>query len=173
MCIRDSAYTAAELGFDQLKGADAAIAPLLLAAARQAECELHLALLTIAESGSAEYADYQPRRGQRRSAYAEDSFEVGEVIDRSANLSEWRTPTGQDAGLRALEFDEDEICPLGALGDMDDAELEFHEATGNEGVSFDRSYCRAALVVWPAGQKLAIISQAGLAQSLPLSLIHI
>ena len=66
----EHAYTAAELGFDQLKGADAAIAPLLLAAARQAECELHLALLTIAESGSAEYADYQPRRGQRRSAYA-------------------------------------------------------------------------------------------------------
>ena len=163
----EHAYTAAELGFDQLKGADAAIAPLLLVATEKAECELHLALLTIEESGSAEYADVQPRRGWHHSAYAEDSYEVGEVFERRAHLSEWRTPTGRNAGLRELPFHEAEICPLGALGDMEEAELEFHEATGNEGVSFDRSYCRAALVIWPGAQKLAMISQAGLRQSLP------
>ena len=163
----EHAYTAAELAFDQLKGADAAVAPVLLAAARQAECELHLALLTIAESGTAEYADYQPRRGQRRGSYSDDQFVVDEVYERTAHLSEWRTPTGQNAGLRELPFEEDEICPLDALGDMDEAELEFSEATGNEGVSFDRTYSRAALVIWPCGQKLALISRAGLQQSLP------
>ena len=162
----EHAYTAAELGFAQLKGADAAVAPVLLAASELAACELHLALLTIAESGSAEYVDYTPRHG-RRGAYCEDEFEVGEVHDRTAHLSEWRTATGSNADLRELPFGEDELCPLDALGDMEDAELEFHEATGNEGVSFDRSYCRAALVIWPSGKKLSIISQAGLKQSLP------
>ncbi len=163
----EHAYTAAELGFDQLKGIDAAVAPVLLAATRQAECELHLALLTIAESGSAEYADDVPRRGQRRGAYCEDNFEVGEVYDRTAELSEWRTPTGHNTGLRELPFDDEEICPLNAFGDMDEAELEFHEPTGNDGATFDRIYSRAALVVWPCGQTLAIISLAGLRQSLP------
>jgi len=163
----EHAYTAAELGFHQLKGADAAVAAVLLAATRQAACELHLALLTIAESGSAEYVDYTPRRGQRRGSYSEENFEISEVFDRSAHLTEWRTPTGQNAGLDELPFEEEEICPLGALGDMDEAELEFHEATGNEGASFDRTYSRAALVVWPCGQTLSIISQAGLHQSLP------
>lgn len=163
----EHAYTAAELAFDRLKGADAAVAPVLLAATEQAECELHLALLTIAESGSAEYAEYQPRRGHYRGSYGEESFEVGEVFERTAHLSEWRTASGQNAGLRELPFKEEEICPLDALGDMEDAELEFHEATGNEGVSFDRTYCRAAFVIWPNGQKLAIINQAGLTRSLP------
>jgi predicted 2-oxoglutarate/Fe(II)-dependent dioxygenase YbiX len=42
----DHAYTPAELGFETLKGADAAKANLLAAAAPQAECDLHLALLS-------------------------------------------------------------------------------------------------------------------------------
>jgi hypothetical protein len=51
----EHAYTPAELAFDKLKGADAAVARLLGTAAPNAGCDLHLALLTIWESGSAEY----------------------------------------------------------------------------------------------------------------------
>jgi hypothetical protein len=51
----EHAYTPAELAFDKLKGADAAVARLLGTAAPKAGCDLHLALLTIWESGSAEY----------------------------------------------------------------------------------------------------------------------
>lgn len=50
----EHSYTPAEVGFARLKNADAATATVLVAAARRAGCELHLALLTIAESGSAE-----------------------------------------------------------------------------------------------------------------------
>jgi predicted 2-oxoglutarate/Fe(II)-dependent dioxygenase YbiX len=61
----EHAYTPAELGFDKLKGADAAVASMLVAAATQAGCDLHLALLSIAESGSAEYTEnYGSRRGR-------------------------------------------------------------------------------------------------------------
>ena len=47
----EHAYTPAELGFAALKGTDAAAAGVLAAAAEQAGCALHLALLTVEESG--------------------------------------------------------------------------------------------------------------------------
>ena len=61
----EHAYTPAELGFAALKGADAAVAGVLTAAAQQARCDLHLALLTVEESGAAEYSEsYGSRRGR-------------------------------------------------------------------------------------------------------------
>ena len=47
----EHAYTPAELSFAALKGADAAAAGVLAAAARDAACDLHAALLRIEESG--------------------------------------------------------------------------------------------------------------------------
>jgi len=89
----DHAYTPAELGFAALKGADAAAAGVLATAAREARCDLHLALLTVEESGAAEYADsYGSRRGRWKED--EDAFEAGEVYDGSVTLSEWRRPDG-------------------------------------------------------------------------------
>ena len=77
----EHAYTPAELGFAALKGADAAVAGVLTTAARQAHCDLHLALLTVEESGAAEYSEsYGSRRG--RWGAEEDEFEAGEVFDR-------------------------------------------------------------------------------------------
>ncbi len=45
----EHAYTPAELAFATLKGADAAVAGVLTPAAAQADCELHLALVTVEE----------------------------------------------------------------------------------------------------------------------------
>jgi hypothetical protein len=77
----ERAYSEASLSFDALKGADAARATTLLAAAQLADCDLHLALLSIEESGSAEYfgAYRSFRRGRDGD---EDGFEVLEVVDR-------------------------------------------------------------------------------------------
>jgi len=50
---------------------------------------------------------------------------------------------------------------------MEPDEEYFHEATGNEGASFDRTYRRAALVLWPSKQVLAVLNQAGLSATLP------
>jgi predicted 2-oxoglutarate/Fe(II)-dependent dioxygenase YbiX len=59
----EHAYTPAELSFGTLKGADAGAASVLVNAAAEAECDLHLALVSIEESGSAEYTgDYRRRR---------------------------------------------------------------------------------------------------------------
>lgn len=155
--LLEHAYTPAELGFDALKNADEAVADVLVAAAGQADCEIHLALVSVEETTSAEYA------GSGR-YWDEDDFEVGEVIDRLETVSEWRRTDGQPSLLPTLPFSAHEFCPPKSLEDMEPDDVEFHEATGNEGASFDRTYSHAALVIWPRARYLAIINQAGLVQ---------
>ena len=161
----EHAYTPVELSFATLKGADAAAASLLTAAAPLAGCDLHLALLSIEESGWAEYnGGYGSRH--RRESYEPD-FEIGEVDERHESLSEWRRPDATPSPLTALPIRPDELSPPDALDDLEPDEQEFHEATGNEGASFERSYQRAALVLWPRAQILAVLNQAGLPATLP------
>jgi hypothetical protein len=60
-----------------------------------------------------------------------------------------------------------ELSPPDACDDLSPDEEHFHEATGNEGASFERSYKRAALVLWPSERLFAVLSQAGLPVTLP------
>ncbi|MFO1432107.1 MAG: 2OG-Fe(II) oxygenase [Candidatus Competibacteraceae bacterium] len=165
----EHAYTPAELGFEALKGADAAVADVLVDAASQADCDIHLALVTIEESGGAEYTGYYGSRRRRRwsDEEDEDEFEVGEVYDHSETLSEWRNPDGSQPNFGEFPFKEKELCPPDAFEDMEPDELSFQEATGNEGASFERTYRRAALVLWPRERRLAVFNQAGLSVTLP------
>jgi hypothetical protein len=132
-----------------------------------------VALLRIEESGAAEYNDSAGPRWRSRyrdddsDDQSDDEFKLAEVFDRSLTLSDWRRPDGGVAPLGTLPFGESEVCPPDALADMEPDEQHFHEATGNEGASFDRSYQRAALVLWPRGQRLRLIARAGLAASIP------
>ncbi len=164
------AYTPAELSFDALKGTDAAVAKVLAAAVPDAGCDLHLALLKIWESGTAEYTG-----GYHRSWYSEedededdgDEFEEGEVLDGGASLTEWRRLDNSQVPLGDLPVEDDEFAPPDAFEDMKPDEEHFHEATGNAGASFERTYVRAALVIWPSNRLLAVINQAGLSGTLP------
>jgi hypothetical protein len=161
----EHAYSAAELGFDRLKGADAAVASVLVPVASQAECDLHLAQLSVEESGTADYAaDFDPRGGRWSD---EEEFEAGEICDRSVRLSEWRHPDGAPSTLGELPLEDEEICPPDALAEIDPDEEHFHEATGNEGASFERTYRRAALVLWPRQHMFAVLNQAGRSVTLP------
>lgn len=169
------AYTPAELSFASLKGADAAAATVLTAAAGDAAFDLHVALLRIEESGAAEYSGYSGPRWRSRyhddeedgDDESDDEFRVAEVFDRALTLSDWRRPDGGVMPLGTLPFSDGEVCPASALADMEPDEQHFHEATGNEGASFERSYQRAALVLWPHAQRLRLIARAGFAASMP------
>jgi hypothetical protein len=166
----EHAYTPAELSFATLKGRDAAIASVLTEAASDADCELHLALVSIEEEGSAEYAGYHGRRGHWRGDDDEedaDQWEMGEVFDRELTLSHWQRSDGGATGLGELPFDEDELCPPDAFVELDPDEQHFHEATGNAGASLERSYRHAGLVLWPRARRLAVLNQAGLPTTLP------
>jgi len=161
-------YTPAELSFSALKGADAGVASVLVEAAAEADCDLHLALVSIEESGSAEHTGYFGRRHWSRDEEEEDEeFEVAEVIDRALILSEWRAADGSEAGFGDFPFAEDELCPPDAFEDLTPDEQHFQEATGNEGASFERTYRRASLVLWPRARRLAVLNQAGLRTTLP------
>jgi hypothetical protein len=141
---------------------------VLVKAAAEADCDLHLALLSIEESGSAEHTGYYGRRHWSRDEEEEDEeFEVAEVLDRALILSEWRRPDGGEAGFDDFPFAEDELCPPDAFEDLMPDEQHFHEATGNEGASFERTYSRAGLVLWPTARRLAVLNQAGLRTTLP------
>lgn len=163
----EHAYTPAELSFNALKGADAGVASVLVKAVAEADCELYLALVSIEESGSAEPSGYYSRRRWGRDAEDDDEFEVAEVIDRVLILSEWRCPDGSEAGFNNFPFNEDELCPPDAFADLTPDEQHFHEATGNEGASFERTYRRAGLVLWPNARRLAVLNQAGLRTTVP------
>ncbi|CAK0776650.1 2OG-Fe(II) oxygenase [uncultured Gammaproteobacteria bacterium] len=160
----EHAYTQAEVGFGTLKGADAAVAGVLGAAAQDAGCELHLALLSIEEDGWAEHTgDYRRRR------YGDDNdeFEIGEVSNRSEFLSEWRRPDGLSSPLVKLPVAEGEVSPPDTLDKLEPDETHFREATGNEGASFDRTYHASCLVLWPRARLMAVLNQAGLPITLP------
>lgn len=162
----EHAYTPAELSFERLKGRDAAVASVLVGAAAQVECDLHLALVSIEESGSATYADDYRGRGWGDED-DDEAFEVEEVTDRDLTLSHLQRPDGGASDFADFPFSEKELCPPDAFEDLTPDDQHFHEATGNEGASFDRTYVRAGLVLWPRARRLAVLNQAGLAATLP------
>jgi hypothetical protein len=166
----EHAYTPAELGFGSLKGADAGIAQVVVAAARRADCDVHLALIAIEESGSAEYSGSYHRSGRGRyhdDDDDDDAFEVLEIIEQNAIASNWRRPDGAPSPLTELPVEEAEFSPPLSFEDLEPDEQHFHEATGNEGASFERTYRRAALILWPRERLLAVINQGGLTVTLP------
>jgi predicted 2-oxoglutarate/Fe(II)-dependent dioxygenase YbiX len=165
----EHAYTPAELSFDALKGADAGVASVLVKAAAEADCDLHLALVSIEESGSAQHTGYDrySRWSEEEEDDDEEEFEADEVIDQWLILSEWRRPDGGETEFGDFPFTEDELCPPDAFENRTPDEQHFHEATGNEGASFERTYHRAGLVLWPRARRLAVLNQAGLPTTLP------
>ncbi|MBO0755168.1 MAG: 2OG-Fe(II) oxygenase [Bradyrhizobiaceae bacterium] len=164
----EHAYSPSELDFANLKGVDAAVGALLTSAAHQAGCDLHLALVSIEESGLAQYnGSYRRRYRGYNDDDDNDEFEVVEVSDRSELLTEWRRADGETLTLGEIPIEEGEVSPPGALEDIEPDEEHFHEATGNEGASFERTYRHAALVLWSRQRRLAVLNQAGLAATLP------
>ena len=165
----EHAYTPAELSFDALKGwGDAAAAGVVVGAGKQYDCALYLALVSIEESGSAEPTGYYQRRwGRRDTDDDEDEYEIGEAYEGSAIPSDWCRPAGSRSKVGDSPFEEEGLSPLDADEDLDPDEQHVHEATGNEGASFERTYRRAALVLWPRQRRLAILNQAGLPVTLP------
>jgi hypothetical protein len=93
---------------------------------------------------------------------------VIEVMEREVVLEGFCTPEDLDPGLGPLPLEEEEILPDGALDEEEPDEQHYHEATGNEGASFERTYRRAAVVLWPRQRGLAVLAQASPVSTVPL-----
>lgn len=166
-------YSLSGLSFTGLKGADAGRAAVLLRAARQIDCEVHLGIVHIEESGAAEM-DYQPYRGRRGWYRHEDDygvesddFEIVDVCDLSHWIDGWVNEEDHAVSFGAIPLEEDELLPKEALDDEEPDEQHASEATGNEGATYERSYHRAALIIWPRTRYAETLMQSGVRALVP------
>jgi len=171
----DHRYTQNGLSLDRLKGIDRAQAEVLFEAAEQADCVAHLALVTLWQSGAAEggYDDYAYGRGRRYhwSDYEDEGeddydetggdYEMGEIYEHSLSADHWSDRQGKKVRLGEIRVDEDEIVAHEALDEGEPNEEDFEGYTGNAGMTLDRWYRRAAVVIWPRAEHFDVLCGAG------------
>jgi hypothetical protein len=174
--LLDHQYSPVGLSFSALKGADAARARVLLQAASRAQCDSYLGIVHIGESGAAEPdydTFYRSRRNRYRSYEDEEdndedaSFTVASVDDSWQYVDEWRDPGDRLVEFGRIPLADGELLPAGALDREPPDEKRLTEASGNEGATYERSYHRAALVLWRQDRSIDVLLQAGVVATLP------
>jgi hypothetical protein len=161
-----------------LKGADAAKARVLVQAAARAQCAAHLGIIHIGESGAAEPDDdsfYRSRRNRYRKYEESDdedsdedvTFTVATVDDTWQYVDEWRDTDDRIVEFGRIPLTAGELLPAGALDGEPPDEKRLTEASGNEGATYERSYHRAALVLWRRNRTADVLLQAGVVAALP------
>lgn len=162
-------YSKAELSFNSLKNADAAIAKVLTKAAEQAKYALHLGIVHIEESGSAEadfgYYSSRSRRGYYRECEMDvesDDYEIVDVCSSEKYIDSWMDPQNHLKNFGQVPIEKGELLPSHALDGVEPDEQRLLEATGNAGVSFERAYHRAALILWPQENYINVLLQSGI-----------
>lgn len=172
--LLDHQYTPAGLAMSSLKGADAARAGVLAQVAERSQCAIHLGVVHIGETGGAEEdagESYRSRRRRRRSSVGPGNddvdFTVITVDDDWQYIDEWRDSDDQSVEFGRVPLESGELLPAGALDEEPPDRKRFTEATGNEGATYERSYHRAALVLWPARRTIDVLLAAGAGAGLP------
>jgi predicted 2-oxoglutarate/Fe(II)-dependent dioxygenase YbiX len=178
-------YSVAGLSFAELKGQDAARVQVLSHAAERAGCVVHLGVVHIEEMGPAEpHVDIYRYRGWRsgwwddesdeeddldeaKEATVRDDFDVIEVSDACHYVDHWVDTQNRSVDFGKLPLSDNELLPAGALDDAVPDEQRLTEATGNEGASFERSYRRAALVIWPRQHSADVLLKGGVRAVMP------
>jgi predicted 2-oxoglutarate/Fe(II)-dependent dioxygenase YbiX len=172
--LLDHEYTQAGLTHDVLKGIDRAKADVLFAAARQAGCDASLALVTKWVSGSAEPSGdygYGYSRSRRRGRYgydddddendADGEHEMGEVFDESLTAEHFCDANGNRLAFGQIPLDDEEVLSETPLSERKPDKEDFEGYTGNAGMTLERWYHRAAIVLWPAESRFDVLCEAG------------
>jgi predicted 2-oxoglutarate/Fe(II)-dependent dioxygenase YbiX len=167
-------YTQDGLNIDTLKGIDRARADVLFDAAEQAGCTAHLGLITHWQSGSAEgddYGYYSRGRDRYRSWSYDDEdqedshegtgHEMGEVYEESISINHWSDRSGHKIAYGEMELEAAEIVSDVPREDWDLGREEFEGYTGNAGMTLERWYHRAAIVIWPKQNNFTVLCDAG------------
>lgn len=169
----DHRYTQDGLAIDKLKGIDRARAEVLFEAAEQADCVAHLALVTLWQSGSAEggYDPYSYGRG-RGYHWSDDEddddfdqtssdYEMGEIYDWRLSADHWSDRQGDKVRLGEIGLNKSEIVAHEALDEAEPNREDFEGYTGNAGMTLERWYHRAAVVIWPRSMHYHVLCSAG------------
>lgn len=179
--LLDHQYTKAGLTRDALKGLDRTKADILFAAAREAGCDASLALVTLWESGSAAdpdddmYGWGRRRRSSRHDRREDDDadpagdpaserrgmYEMEEVFDSRLIAEHFSDAEGKPLAFGEIPLDESQIVSEAGLTDRKPDEEDFEGYTGNAGMTLERWYHRAAVVLWPAEDRFDVLCEAG------------
>ncbi len=164
----DHQYTPDGLVWDALKGVDRVKGRVLHEAAKLADCQAYLALLTLWESGAAE-EDYEPRRRGRRYDYGDDEgeedeeqgdYEMGELYETTLTAEHWSDAAGSRPPFGSMEVEREEIVPPESLTRVKPEE-DVSGYTGNEGLTMNRWYRHAAIVLWPNTRHFDVLCDCG------------
>jgi 2OG-Fe(II) oxygenase superfamily len=162
----DHEYTPRALAWPRLKGADAARASVLRAAAERASCEAIVALADIKTTHSAfdedegygyrYHGEWDEDEDFTRTAISDTGkFNVQELIDSEISLTHWTGPDGRRLEETSLPVRDAEVCAATENGDLTPYSTEYEGYMGNWGNTLDRWYHRAAIVVWPRSRAFA------------------
>jgi hypothetical protein len=157
----------------EFKGADRARIDVLRQVASRTKCRAYVALLTHWQSGSPnydtiEYSPYGRRWGHRDEDVSDgnEDAEFEEIFDESISLKHWHSLDGQRQPFDELSIDESAI-----VSDDDEKDRpyrqEVQEATGNAGMSMERWYHQAVVVLWPEARHFHILASQGTRNSVP------
>ncbi|MBN9522224.1 2OG-Fe(II) oxygenase [bacterium] len=160
-------YTQGGLAWDALKGVDRVKARVLHEAAKLAGCQAHLAQLTFWESAAVEETGgewgyrrrYDDEEGEDDDE-GEDDYEVIEVLDSSLTLDHWGDAGDGRPKFGEMAVEEDEVVPRNALTNVK-PEQDVSGYTGNEGLTMDRWYRHAAVVLWPDARQFDVLCDCG------------
>ncbi|MDP1797603.1 MAG: 2OG-Fe(II) oxygenase [Planctomycetaceae bacterium] len=164
-------YSQAGLTCDALKGIDRAQADVLFAAAREAGCDASLALVTYWESGSAEPSGDYGYGSRRRRRYERDNDDdddecgsehsMGELYDSSLTVEHFSDADGNALAYGQIPLDDDEIVSKQPLTEGKPDKENFEGYTGNAGMTLERWYHRAAILLWPGESRFDVLCEAG------------
>lgn len=181
--LLDHQYTERGLGWNRLKGNDAARVAALRAAAEGAGCEVMLALAEVQETWSCfddSWDDPWFHRGRRWELDEDDEweadsplppdvperYELEELQDWSITLHRWLDASGADAEAIDSDVDLEEVCATTPSVDLQPYASEYEGYMGNYGNTMDRWYRRGALVAWPRERAFAVRAKASPAWAL-------
>jgi hypothetical protein len=159
-------YTQRGLAPELLKGADRRLAELVVAAAENSDCLVHLAqvsrhLLQFADDGSFE-------RGYHWGYRRRGTIEIGETYEDELNGSQWADLHGRKQPWGEIALEPSAVVSSLPLDDWKPTSEDFEGYTGNAGNTLDRWYHRSAIVLWHREQHFDVIASCGAAGSMPL-----
>jgi hypothetical protein len=175
--LLDHKYTQAGLSRATLKGLDRGRADVLFAAAREAGFDASLALVTYWETGAGMPVGDDYGYGGRGGWY-EDNYDDEEEVEEEEGEGEYVMEEVYDSDLTAVHFSDADGKPL-AYGELPlgEGEIvarqevdagkpdreEFEGYTGNAGMTLERWYQHAAVLLWPARERFEVLCEGGAA----------
>lgn len=159
-------YTERGLSLDLLKGADRQLAELVVPAAEQTDCLVHLSqvsrhLSQFADDGSFEGSyrrGYRPRR----------AIEIGETYQDELNGAQWTDMQGKKKPWGEIALELSAIVSSIPIDDWKPTSEDFEGYTGNAGNTLDRWYHRSAIVLWHRDHHFGVVASCGASVSIPL-----